>query len=123
VADRRWGYLDDARQPLLDAFADDGVIRIEYVAGFPEVPLLSVWLCTTTDAQRDALSVHRDRTGMPVERVVREMRVTTPVATTVRTTLLAHGFTEGDLDGLIVVAQSQETVDRDYEGSWFYATR
>jgi len=41
----------------------------------------------------------------------------------VRTILLACGLRDRDLDRLTTTAQSQETVDRDYEGSWFYAMR
>jgi hypothetical protein len=33
------------------------------------------------------------------------------------------GFTRAQLNGLSIQVQSQETVDRDYERSWFYATR
>ena len=34
-----------------------------------------------------------------------------------------HGFEEQDLGELVVVVESQETVDREYGGSWFYALR
>jgi hypothetical protein len=34
-----------------------------------------------------------------------------------------HGFEEQDLGELVVIVESQETVDREYDGSWFYALR
>jgi hypothetical protein len=37
--------------------------------------------------------------------------------------LLNLGFREHELHGLMVVAQLQAAVDRDCEGSWFYALR
>ncbi len=37
--------------------------------------------------------------------------------------MLRCGFTQDWLRGLMTTAQSQETVDRDYEGKWFYAVR
>lgn len=37
--------------------------------------------------------------------------------------LRTAGFTESELGELVVVVQSQQTVDRDYAGSWFYALR
>ena len=40
----------------LFAFAPAGVTRITYTATFPKPDPLVVWLCTTTDEQRDALN-------------------------------------------------------------------
>jgi len=37
--------------------------------------------------------------------------------------LRAVGFSPIDLASSVVIVQSQQTVDRDYEGSWFYALR
>jgi len=66
---------------------------------------VSVWLGTATDPQKAALAGE--------ERL----------AATVRDILTSSGLGETDavFDGVVV--QSQETVDRDYEGSWFYALR
>ena len=65
----------------------------------------AIWLCTATDKQRDGLS----RVNPHLEEV--------------RSILLSAGFTPKQLTGLSTTAQSQETVERDYEGSWFYAVR
>jgi hypothetical protein len=89
---------------LLAAFAVDGVTEIRYVASFSELPHVAVWLCTATDAERDALKADT-------------------ASSRVRPVLLSVGFTKADLESLVTVTQSQETVDREYLGSWFYAMR
>lgn len=97
--------LKDAEVRLLDTFADSGVATIKYVVGFVEPYEVSVWLGTETDAQRDALG---RRQGLHE---------------TVADALVASGIDGSDavFDGVVV--ESQETVDREYEGSWFYALR
>jgi hypothetical protein len=104
--DPRWGFLDAARPMLLAAFAANGVTQVDYVAVFPEIDGVSVWLCTTTDAERDALDLSSAR----------------PL---VRQIMLHVGFSEQALSGsgLGVTKQSQETVDRDFKGKWFYAMK
>jgi hypothetical protein len=82
-----------------------GVIHIEIVAPFPHSDRFAVWLCTGADEERDAL---------PAEN---------PRLTEVRSVLVEAGFPEGKLSGLLTTSQSQETVDRDYRGSWIYALR
>jgi hypothetical protein len=100
-----WAVLKEAERRLIDAFAADGVVRVEYVVGFVKPYGVSVWLGTQTDAQRDALAPHDG-----LEKRVGEMLETCGIAET------DAGF-EG------VAVQSQETVDRECEGSWFYALR
>ena len=97
--------LDRAKPVLLDALNAHGVRRIEFVVGFVKPYSVHVWLCTETDLQRDALPA-RD-----------------PYLDEVRAVVDDAGLPQGDahVDG--TVAQSQETVIRDYEGSWFYALR
>jgi len=102
--DRRWQLLEDARPLLLEAFAEKGVVRIEFVGAFPELDSIGVWLCTASDGQRDVLD--RPVLGEAVRRI-----------------LLRVGFTPEELGDLATVVESQETVDRDYEGSWYYAMR
>ena len=97
--------LEDARSQLLAALGDDGVQRIEYAVGFVDPYDVSVWLATATDAQRDALA---QQDGL--EEKVAE-------------TLRAAGIDESDAVFSNVIVQSQETVDREYDGSWFYALR
>jgi hypothetical protein len=101
----KWAALNDARPRLLGTFADLGVERIEYIVGFVEPYRVSVWLGTASDAQKDALMT---REGM------RE---------TVAEVLNAAGIESTDAVFDSVAVQSQETVERDYEGSWFYALR
>ena len=97
--------LERARPHLLDLLAGHGVRRIEFVAGFVEPYSVSVWLGTETDAERDVL---------PVDHPFREA---------VRQVLDSAGLPHGQAQFNGTVAQSQETVDREYEGSWFYALR
>lgn len=105
MADRRGDLLELARPDLMRAFADDGVRRIEYVAAFAVAHAFAVWLGTSSDAEAARL---RARTEL-LERVA--------------SALHGAGFTSSELAELAVVVQSQETVDRDYAGSWFFALR
>jgi hypothetical protein len=89
---------------LLAAFREAGVVRIEYVAAFPSQNDAWVWLGTTTDAERDALA-----------------GIQSQVLTEVRHIAGRHGFSADQVGGVVV--QSEETVAREYEGSWFYALR
>jgi hypothetical protein len=96
--------LERARPELLRKLSRHGVVRIEWVVGFVKPYRVSAWLGTETDAERDALP-------------------SDPFLVDVREILESAGLPRGKarLDG--TVAQSQETVDRDYQGSWFYALR
>jgi hypothetical protein len=101
----RWAVLQDAETRLLACLASSGVMRLEYVVGFVEPYEVSVWLGTETDAQREALKRHE---GLHEE---------------VGDALTAAGIDDTDAVFRRVVVQSQETVDREYEGRWFYALR
>ena len=107
MTDPRWAFLDDAQPRLLAAFGADGVTSVRYVAAFPHLDGVAVWLCTTTDAERDALGL------------------TAPRLNDVRRILLDVGLGEEELSGsgLVTTKQSQETVDREFEGNWLYAMR
>lgn len=85
------------------ALSDRGVGRVEFVTAFSEPFDSFVWLGTSTDNERDALLDVPD---------LHEL---------VRDAVQPSGFDLSLIRG--VTAQSQETVDRDYEGSWFYALR
>jgi hypothetical protein len=89
---------------LLQAFRESGVIRIEYIAAFPDLDGAEVCLGTATDAERDALAGTQP-----------------PALSQVRRIAERHGFPPDQVSGVTV--QSEETVARDYEGSWFYALR
>lgn len=64
-----------------------------------------VWLVTETDAERDDLGDSE------------------PCLAAVRDAFAAVGYRADQLVNVHTTAQSQETVDRDYESSWFYALR
>lgn len=102
--DRRWEMLESARSQLCDVLAPQGVTEVRYISWLPMAGV-AVWLCTSTDAQRDVLGS------------------SDPAWEMVRTMLHACALRDRDLDRLTTNAPSQETVDRDYEGSWFYAMR
>lgn len=80
------------------------MVRIEWAVGFVRPYRVSAWLGTETDVERDAL-----RDG--------------PFLADVREILESAGLPCGTARLERTVVQSQETVDRDYEGSWFYALR
>ena len=90
-----------ARRSLTAIFVEEGVERVEYVAALPD-PKVWVWLGTDTDAQRDALAT--------APRLLERVRQ-----------VLANEVVDIEVAGVTV--QSVETVQRDYEGSWFYALR
>ncbi|MDR7254019.1 hypothetical protein J2X46_003009 [Nocardioides sp. BE266] len=76
--------------------------HVEYVVAFSEPFDFWVWLGTTTDSEREALGGQPDLD----ERIRR----------------LAEKRGLGDrYEGVTV--ESQETVDRDYAGHWFYRLR
>jgi hypothetical protein len=104
VTDPRWTLLQEMEPALLQAFRESGVTRIEYVAAFPSQDDAWVWLGTETDAERDALAGSEPQ-----------------VLSEVRLIAERHGFSAENVSGVTV--QSEETVARDFEGSWFYALR
>lgn len=97
--------LENAEHELLKRVEARGVTRVASVAAFPDVPGAWIWLCTMTDAERDNLI--EDPT----------------IVSTGLSTLEDAGFVSSDTSRSGVVVQSQETVDRDFEGSWFHAQR
>lgn len=115
MTDALWGVLDQAERRLLEEFAEVGVVRVEWVVGFIDPPRISVWLGTSTDAERNALA---DPTEDP-DHFVGDALLTQKVAKV----LEEAGLKTGDGWFHVVVVQSQETVDRDYEGRWFLAMR
>ena len=89
---------------LLRTFGESGVLRVEYVSAFPFQDDAWVWLGTATDAERDALTGWEPRLLSEARRIAEH-----------------HGFPAQNVSGVTV--QSEETVARDFEGSWFYALR
>lgn len=104
MTDPRWTLLRALEPALLHVFREAGVKGIEYVAAFPFQDDAWVWLGTATDAERDALTGTEPQLLSEV-RMIAERR----------------GFRGEKVSGVTV--QSEETVARDYEGSWFYALR
>lgn len=103
--DPGWTRLESAGPLLIQGLRNRHINRIEFVAAFPHFEAFAVWLCTQTDADRDVIGTHD------------------PLVDEVRSVLLEVGFRTDQLAGLRTTAQSQETIDRDFAGSWFYATR
>lgn len=97
--------LERATPVLVERLGTNGVIGAEYVVGFVHPYRVFVWLITASDVERDALPE-----GCPFLDEVREVLDEVGLPTE-----------DAYFDG--TVAQSQETVDRDYNGSWFYALR
>jgi hypothetical protein len=97
-----WDALADLENDLRLGFRDVGVDHVEYVVAFIPPFEFSVWLGTSTDAERDSLSRAPDLSH--------------------RVQAAAEGRDLGTLfEGVAV--ESKETLDREYEGSWFYRLR
>lgn len=94
--------LERAEPEVLARLARHGVVRVEWIVGFVEPYSVSACLGTATDAERDALPE-------------------APFLAEVREILVASGLPGGRARFERTVVQSQETVDRDHQGSWFYA--
>lgn len=97
-----WDRLNSLASNARSDFGAQGVSRVEFVVSFVEPFTFWLWLGTASDDQRDALA------GSQV--------------TASRLSRLVGLHALGSLyDGFSV--ESQETVDREYAGSWFYRLR
>lgn len=100
--DAFWYDLEAAKRRITERLADRGITRVEYVVGFGEArddgPW--VWLGTGTDEERDLLANDRSITEAVAE--------------------IFHAVGR-PFRGVVV--ESQQTVDREYAGSWFYRLR
>lgn len=97
-----WRVMKRLEKALLREFARDGVEHVEYVIAFSEPFDFWVWLGTRSDHERDVLATEPT------------------VGERIRTLATAHDI--GELyEGFTV--ESQQTVDREYQGSWFYRLR
>lgn len=97
-----WAALGSLKEHLKQQLRPEGVVVVEHVVAFSPPFTAWVWLGTATDRARDALRADaglRER----VRRVAEEVGL------------------ENLVDGVHV--ESQETVDRDYEGLWSHAMR
>ena len=95
--------LRDAAQTASRELASVGVIGTYPFLGYFLSP--NVWWIVATDAERSAM-----REGGVPRDVVREH-------------LLAAGMPEDLVAGLAVNVESQETVDRSFDGNWYLAMR
>ena len=66
---------------------------------------LAFWICVPTDAQRDALL------GDPA------------FATRLRRIVADSGYPEDSVDRVGFASESDETVDRDWNGNWYHAMK
>jgi hypothetical protein len=98
-----WNQLERMKEVLVRDLYDRGVTRVEFVTAFVEPYQSSVWLCVSSDAERDELLAEPDLLGV------------------VNAAFRSNGLDTSLIDS--ATTQSQETVSRDYEGSWFYALR
>ena len=99
--DSEFSRMEGIRDDLL-ATLGSPVARVEFVVAFEEARDRGpwVWLGTRTDEERDALAADDG------------------LASATRETVGRHGLRVSG-----VTVESQETVDRDYDGSWFYRLR
>jgi hypothetical protein len=97
-----WRVMKRLEDSLLREFESQGVRHVEFVIAFSEPFTFWVWLGSATDAEREQLQADASVN----ERIRAE-------AASLSIDALYEGWTIG----------SQETVDRDYQGSWFYRLR
>lgn len=97
-----WVALASLKQAILVEFEAQGVNRVEYVIAFSEPFKFWVWLGTESDTERDALG-----TDDTIDRRIRAVAQQSGV----------HELFQGSS------FESQETLDREFEGSWFYRLR
>lgn len=100
-----WQALRDLEAPIVDRLGPHGIIGTHPVVGFVHPFAIHLWLATATDAERDALPAPD------------------PFLDEVRAVAAASGFPHEHGEIVGTVAESQETVDRDDGGSWWYAQR
>lgn len=100
-----WQALRKLEGPILERLGPHGIIGVYPVVGFVHPFEIHLWLATATDAARDALPSPD------------------PFLDEVRAVVAASRFPHEHATIIGTVAQSQETVDREYEGSWWYARR
>lgn len=105
MVDPRYDYIERCGALLLEKYAAHGAKKVRWVAGLPEIAGAHEWLSVETDAQRNALEADPS------------------VAESVKQILADQGFSQEDVARSGVRVQSQETIDRDYDSSWFYAMR
>ncbi len=95
------GELVAAERLLVRALANAGVTSVRFITPRPT----SVWLITQGDAEADPLGKRTDLRGIVFE------------------ALQSACLGSEAIEEFGIVVQSEQTVARDYEGSWFYAMR
>jgi len=109
-----WKALERAKLALVDEFSDAGVTTVEFVTAFSAPFPSTAWLVVDSDDQRDVLLRQYGHDSQS-NTLIPELHERATRA------LSAGGVDAALLRGVTV--ESQETVDRDYEGKWFYALR
>lgn len=119
--DLRWEVLERAKPIIGRRLSRYGVVGVEYVAGFPELSGVGVWVIVASDEVRDSLGVPFEGVDHP-EGSSSQRRLSDELADEVAAILRAEAdhLTLGEVTGVV---QSLETVDRDFDGSWFKAMR
>lgn len=105
ISSEVWAALREATPEIVEHLAGHGIVGASYVVGFLHPYGVHVWLATATDAARDRIAGPD-----PFLAVVRGVLARSEV-------LVAHATIDG------TVVESQETVDRDDQGSWWHAQR
>ena len=103
--DRRWHSLDAAAPILTQAFEARGVTAARFVGAFPDLPGAGV------------LAVHHNPSGTG------RLRSDPALVESVLAVMRDVGFSSTDIARSAVIVESQETVDRDAQGSWFFMMR
>jgi|EBPBio282013_DNA_FD.fasta_scaffold13737_5 hypothetical protein len=88
---------------IIRSLAAHGVTDVQWFLAFHGYPV--VWLVTSTDAEKATVVEH----GFFRSQVL--------------SALAGAGVARDLVERAGVTVESQETVDRDFEGSWFYAMR
>lgn len=107
VPNHVFAALDRAEPLLVEHLGSHGVTGVEFVVGFVRPYSVWVWLVTAGDAERDQFELSKDL----------------PLFDEIRGILTTAGLPARDAYFAGTTVQSQETVDRDYQGNWFYTLR
>ena len=95
--------VKDAIPRIVAMLESHGVKRVQWFLGFGGEPV--IWLVTSTDAERDAVA----RQGFFREEVLAK--------------LAEAGVGDPPLSKAGVTVESEESVERDWQGNWWYAMK
>jgi len=102
--ERKTGDAVTAAVPMIiGSLAANGVTNVHWFLSFHGYPV--IWLVTNSDAEKERVTEH----GC--------------FRTEVLSALAEAGVADDLVERTHVTVESEQTVDRDFEGSWFYAMR